>query len=175
MKNKKLCQIIQEYLSNGRKDEDFVARLIEEICGGICEESTEREDKIKHIDIWWNSPKKGRLGIDVKGIKKNNRKDKEVDDSIHWVEIQGVTGYKGWIFGEMDYIAFMTRNKVLFVKPCDLYGLILYNIAGKQLTHNCPSECYVPYRRFKRQDIVVKVPTSDIENVAQFKLSYSLS
>lgn len=175
MENKRLYDIIQDYLTNGKKSEDFVGQLIEELCGGTCEKSTTNEDKLKHIDIWWNSPKKGRLGIDVKGIKKNNRQDKEVDDSIHWIEIQGVTGYKGWIFGEMDYIAFMTRKQVLFVKPCDLYGNILWNIAGKELVYKCPKECYVPYQRWGRKDIVVKVPTKDIECIAQFKLDYSLT
>lgn len=175
MENKKLKDIINEYINNGRKDEYFVARLLEECCGGTCEESTTDEDKYKHIDIWWNSPKAGRMGIDVKGLKKNKRNDSEVDDTIHWVEIQGVTGHKGWIYGEMDYIAFMTKTKVLFVRPKDLYGIILFKIAGKQLLSVCPNECYQPYRRFNRNDIILKVPTLDIEGIAHFKLDYSLN
>lgn len=58
MENKRLYDIIQDYLTNGKKSEDFVGQLIEELCGGTCAKSTTDEDKLKHIDIWWNSPKK---------------------------------------------------------------------------------------------------------------------
>lgn len=174
MKNKVLYDIINEFLDKGKSSETFVSELLENMCGGTCEKATKEEDKIKHIDIWWNSPKKGRIGIDVKGIKKNHRKDEDFDDSIHWIEIMGVTGYKGWIYGEMDYIAFLTKDKVLFVKPNDIYGKILINIAGKPLSNKCPSDFYVPYRRYGRMDIVVKVPTLDLMEIAQFILEYNL-
>ena len=153
MKNKVLYDIFNEFLDKGKSSETFVSELLENMCGGTCEKATKEEDKIKHIDIWWNSPKKGRIGIDVKGIKKNHRKDEDFDDSIHWIEIMGVTGYKGWIYGEMDYII---------------------NIAGKPLSNKCPSDFYVPYRRYGRMDIVVKVPTSDLMEIAQFILEYNL-
>jgi hypothetical protein len=174
MKNKILCDTIQDFLKNGRSSETFVSELLENMCGGTCENATQEEDRIKHIDIWWNSPKKGRLGIDVKGLKKNHRNDNYFDDSIHWIEIIGVTGHRGWIYGEMDYIAFLTRNKVLFVKPNDLYGKLLLNIAGKPLVDKCPNEFYIPYRRHGRKDIVVKVPTTDLAEIAQFILEYGL-
>ena len=51
MENKRLYDIIQDYLANGKKTEDFVGQLIEELCGGTCEKSTTNEDKLKHIDI----------------------------------------------------------------------------------------------------------------------------
>lgn len=174
METSHLKDIIQDYVKNDRKDETFVSNLIEAKFGGRCYESTINEDKYRHIDLWWESPKKGKLGIDVKGLKKNNRNDNDVDDSIHWLEIQGVAGYKGWIFGEMDYIAFMTKRKVLFVRPNDLYGMVLFNIAGKELSRTCPKECYQPYQRFKRKDIIVKVPTADIQGIAHFDIDYSL-
>lgn len=85
-----LKRIIDEYVREDRKDERFVASLLEHMCGGTCEKSTVDEDKKMHIDFWWNSPKKGRIGIDVKGLKRNRRNDSVKDDSIHWIEIKGI-------------------------------------------------------------------------------------
>lgn len=168
-----LSYTIHDYVRRGLDTELLVADLIEERCGGKCEKANLNDDKYKHVDLWWDSPKCGRLGIDVKGLKKNKRTDTITDDTIQWIEIQGVTGYKGWIYGAMDYIAFLTNSQVLFVKPSALYGKLLFEIAGKPLETRCPRDFYLPYRRNGRQDIVVKVPTKDIEVISHFKLSLS--
>lgn len=168
----KLSDIIKEYVKEGGTAENFVAGLLESECGGVCRKSTEEEDKKRHIDIWWDSPKKGSIGIDVKGIKKKKWTDKDVDDSIHWIEIQGVSGLRGWIYGEMDYIAFVTKTDVIFVQPEKLYGHILYNIAGKQLVDVVPNEYYIPYQRRGRKDIVIIVPTEDLRRLSHFTIEY---
>lgn len=165
-----LYNTIQQYIQDGLNAELLVANLIEEKCGGKCSKTDLDDDKFKHIDLWWDSPRHGRLGIDVKGLRKNKRTDVHTDDTIQWVEIQGVTGHKGWIYGAMDYIAFLTNSQVLFVKPSALYGKLLFEIAGKPLETKCPSEFYLPYRRNGRKDIIVKIPTKDIEEIAHFIL-----
>ena len=70
---RRLAEIVKKMYNEGLKDEHFVREATEKTLGGKCWESTENEDKYDHIDFWWNSPKKGRIPMDAKGIKKNSR------------------------------------------------------------------------------------------------------
>lgn len=76
-----------------RSAEYEVMEITQKLFGGTVEKSTEDEDKLMHVDFWWYSPKKGKLGIDVKGIKKNDKK--EFDDTFQWIELQNIIGKKG--------------------------------------------------------------------------------
>ena len=167
---KKLNKVIKEMYTAGIQDEDFVMEAVEKTLGGKCEKSSKEEDMFDHIDFWWDSPRKGRIGIDVKGIKKSNRKDKYVDDSIHWIEMLNVRGNPGWIYGKSEYIAFRTFEKILFVKLKDLQKFAEEMTNGKELVHTNPKEFYIPYQRFERQDKVFKCPTSDLERIAEFSI-----
>ena len=168
MVRRKLNETISKMYNDGLIDETFVMDAVTHTLGGDCEKSSKEEDMFKHIDFWWNSPKKGRIGIDVKGIKKKNRKDKEVDDSIHWVEIQNVRGNKGWIYGDAMYIAFRTLSQIIFVKTDVLRTLSEEKVVGKELVYNNPKSFYTPYQRWQRQDIVYKIPTEDLIKISDF-------
>ena len=172
MVSKKINETVKEMYSAGLADELFVMEAVEKTLGGKCEKSSRNEDMFDHIDFWWDSPKKGRIGIDVKGIKKHNRKDSEVDDSIHWIEMMNVRGNLGWVYGKSDYIAFRTKTKILFVKLIDLQKFSEEKIRGKDVVNKNPSECYVPYQRWQRQDLVFKCPTNDLEKLAEFSIEY---
>ena len=154
--------------SKGLIDETLVMEAVTHTLGGTCEKASRDEDIHQHIDFWWDSPKKGRIGIDVKGIKKKNRKDKEVDDSIHWVEIQNVRGDKGWIYGDAMYIAFRTLTQIIFVKTSILRDLSEEKVMGKELVYSNPKSCYTPYQRWQRKDIVYKIPTEDLVKISDF-------
>lgn len=166
-----LSNEIRRCYNEGKADEAMVAELLVEKCGGKCFDSTEYDDIRRHVDIWWDSPKGGIIGVDVKGMRKNSRKDNKKDGTIQWLEIRNVQGDKGWIFGDMDYIAFITTDDVVFVKPSDLYGRVLLNIAGKELVNVLPSDFYIPYQRSGRKDIIVKVPVSELYEICHFKVS----
>ena len=167
---KTLNDTVREFFDKGLADEAFVMEAVSRTLGGRCEKSTEDEDIYDHIDVWWDSPKKGRIGIDVKGLKKNRRADRYYDDSIHWLELQNVRGDKGWLFGKADYIAFRTLSKIVFVKREKLLKFAQDVIKGKEVVYDTPKECYVPYKRKKwgRDDLSVKVLTSDLEMLADF-------
>lgn len=167
---RQLNETIKEMYKAGIEDENFVMEAVEHTLGGKCEKSTKNEDMFDHIDFWWDSPRKGRIGIDVKGIKKSNRKDKIVDDSIHWIEIQNVRGNPGWIYGKSEYIAFRTFEKILFVKLVDLQKFAEDKTKGKEIVYSNPKEFYIPYQRYGRQDKVFKCPTSDLEALAEFSI-----
>jgi hypothetical protein len=170
MVNRKLNETVREFYFTGRLDEDFVMDSVKYTLGGDVERSTQSEDRYDHIDFWWDSPKKGRIGIDVKGIKRNSRGDEKQDDSIQWLELQGITGKPGWLYGKAEYIAFRTFSKIIFVKREKLLSFALECVKGKETVYDTPKECYVPYKRKKwgRDDLSFKVNTSDLENIAEF-------
>jgi hypothetical protein len=161
----------QFYLS-GRLDEDFVMDAVKHTLGGNVKRSTKYEDIYKHIDFWWDSPRKGRIGIDVKGLNKSKRSDNEYDDSIHWLELQNVNGKDGWLKGEAEYIAFRTNTNIIFVNRKKLLEFAIEAIKNKEVVYDTPNECYVPYKRLKwgRDDLSLKVMNSDLLRLADFAI-----
>lgn len=171
---KGLGEVIKEAYEKGRIDEDFVMKAVEDSLGGECRKASWHEDIHDHIDFWWNSPRKGVIGIDVKGVKKNNRHDSKYDDKIHWLELQNVNGNPGWLYGKADYIAFRTFTRIIFVKRDTLLSFALESIKGKEVVYDTPKECYVPYKRKKwgRDDLSLKAMTKDLEEIADFCIDY---
>lgn len=168
MTRRVLSETVRKMYYNGLEDENFVMEAVEHSLGGTCEKSTRKQDMYDHIDFWWNSPKKGKIGIDVKGIKKNNRKDDKVDDTINWIEMMNVRGNLGWIYGKSEYIAFRTNTQIVFVKTKKLQEFAEEKTKGKELVNKNPKDFYVPYRRYQRLDIVFKCPTQDLIELADF-------
>lgn len=166
---KELDEKIKEYYLKGLEDENFVMEAVEKTFGGICEKATKKEDMYDHVDFWWDSPKKGKIGIDVKGIKKNRQKDKNFNDNIHWIEMLNVKGKPGWIYGKSEYIAFRTFTDIIFVKNEKLIEYAERVTEGKEMLYGIrPNDFYIPYRRYERQDKVFKCPTSDLRELSDF-------
>ena len=168
MERRKLSEKIKEYYEKGQIDEKFIMEATSSTFGGRCWKATTRQDMYDHIDFFWETPKGYVIGIDAKGLKKRRQKDKEYDDSIHWVEIVNVQGFHGWLYGKAEYIAFRTKKDILYVKTEKLRKWIDEKVSGKYLVYRNPSECYVPYQRYQRQDVIVKVPTEDLRSICDF-------
>ena len=170
MINRKLNKTVREFFQRGLIDETFIMEAVSKTLGGDCEKSSSMEDIEDHIDFWWNSPKKGRIPMDAKGIKKNSRSDKTFDDTIQWLELQNVNGRPGWLYGKAEYIAFRTLFRIIFVKREKLLSFALEAIKGKEVVCDTPKEFYIPYKRKKwgRDDLSLKVPTSDLVKLADF-------
>lgn len=158
----KLQKRIDEYMKLYKKDEYLVMQITKDTFGGTVEKSTINEDKCMHVDFWWNSPKGGRIGIDVKGIRKND--DGEYDDSFAWLELKNNYGNPGWLYGKEEYIAFKTFTRIIYIKREVLAKYAESKAKGKKVVFNKPSEYYVPYQRkyWGRDDMTIKVPISDI-------------
>jgi len=170
----KLNETVKNFYLSGKLDEDFVRDAIKYSIGGETEKATSQQDIEDHIDFWWYSPKKGKIGIDVKGLNKSNRNNGEYDDSIHWLELQNVKGKNGWLKGKAEYIAFKTMNSIIFVKREKLLNFALESIKGKSVVYDTPKECYVPYKRAKwgRDDLSLKALNSDLLKLADFVINY---
>lgn len=165
-----LNEKIKEFYKKGLIDENFIMEATEKTFGGKCFKATEKQDKFDHIDFFWNTPKGERIGIDAKGIKKQKQKDTKLDDSIHWVELKNVNGNLGWLYGKAKYIAFRTFTDILFVKLERLQHFIELKIKGKNLVFSNPKECYIPYQRYGRKDMIVKVLTDDLRLISDFSI-----
>lgn len=163
---------LNDYYRSGSADEDFVARKIESVLGGKTEKSSEEEDMYDHVDIWWDTPKKGRIGIDVKGMHKWSRSSTQYTEDVHWLELRNVQGNAGWLYGKAEYIAFRTLTQIIFVKRTRLLDFAIRAITGKAVVYDNPNEFYVPYtrRRFGRNDLLVKVRSHDIQHLASFTI-----
>lgn len=175
MVSKKLSETVKKFYLSGRLDEDFVMDAVKHTLGGEVERSSKQEDTEKHVDFWWDSPRKGRIGIDVKGLNKNKRGDNQYDDSIHWLELQNVKGKDGWLRGEAEYIAFRTNSNIIFVNREKLLDFATEAIKNKDVVYDTPRECYVPYKRLKwgRDDLSLKALTSDLLKLADFTIEFN--
>ena len=165
------------FVSNGRIDEKFVAKLLIDAKGGTVAVSSEDDDIYNHIDFWWTPPNSSqRIGIDVKGFKKIRRNDLRVNDTDTWIETMNVKGQPGWVYGKATYIAFRRTGKVVFVLREALAKFIESKIDGKPLERRNPMRCYIPYRRANcstpRLDIITLVPLDDIEALAEFVIPH---
>lgn len=162
-----LSEIMRTMYADGLEDEKVVMRLTEQQFGGRTEKASKFDDTKRHIDFWWFDNTGKAYGIDVKGIKRNNRHDTNKDATIHWVELKNVRGEKGWVYGDAVYIAFMTSDSVLFVPRKTLAEFVEGMIQYKPIVNVNPKECYIPYQRAGRLDIIVKMPTSDLLKLAR--------
>ena len=156
-----------------KQEEMFVASALTIVIGGGTSGGTFEDDVKKHVDIWWDSPKRGVIGIDVKGIKAHSTSARTFDEAVQWLELMNVKGEDGWLKGEAAYIAFKGSNDVFFVRRKKLLEWTMEQIKGKELTTELPKDFYIPYRRAKwnNLDIVVKCPTSDLRKLASWTIS----
>lgn len=136
------------FLKRGKKTEKEFASLFKDT-----KFSTESQDINQHWDLEIKSK------IDVKGLKKINRKDSEPNENYHWVEIKNVNGDGGWLYGEADYFAFETKNFWIIVSKEDLQD----RIAKKTIKiYTDKPTVYHLYQRKGRKDIITIVPTLDL-------------
>ena len=158
-------------LLQGYKDEDKVMKLTEEVFKCKTLKSTKEEDMSQHIDFWVFANGK-KYGIDVKGLHKNKRSDKNFDDSIQWIELQNVQGKRGWVYGDAVYIAFVTNKSVLYVPTKNLIAFSEEKTRNKPINHRIPQECYSLYQRQGRKDIIFKALTDDLRKIARHEIAF---
>ena len=169
---KALSNIVKEFYKEGRKVEDLVMTLTESTFGGKCSKSTNDEDMFDHIDFWWDTPKGQKIGVDVKGVKKLSRKDDKPTDKIHWIEYKNVNGNDGWIYTKAKYIAFKKFKTILFVDSNKLreYAEKVSKDTKVEYLPQDERQLYVLYQRPTRKDVIMIVPTSDLEEIASFAI-----
>lgn len=137
------------FLKRGKKVEDEFSKLFKEAVP-----TTKEEDIKGHVDL------KITIGVDVKGLKKINRSDQEVNEHIHWVEIKGITGHNGWLYGEADFFAFEIKDYWIVVTKEDLQKFIASKCKDKIRVEK--PELYKLYQRKERKDLITLVTSYDL-------------
>lgn len=160
--SRQLKKRIDEYRKKYAEDEYLVMEITKDTFGGNVNKSSNDEDRLMHVDFWWDTPKGMHLGVDVKGVKKNS--NGELDDTCTWLELKNNYGYPGWLYGKEDYIAFKTYTKIVYIRREVLCKYAEEMSKGKEVVYRTPKDYYVPYQRkpWGRKDITIKVPMSDI-------------
>lgn len=140
---------IDSFLKEGKEKETLFAKLF-----GTYALSNKTQDMIEHWDV-----KIGNVKIDVKGLKKVSRSDDSVNENIHWIEIKGITGHLGWLYGNADYFAFETVKYWVIVKKETLQDYIKTNTLKEWVERPTINKLYT---RKGRQDIITLVSTLDL-------------
>ncbi len=91
-------------------------RFVDICCGrGLrVVKASKRENRIDHLDFHVHLLNGRWVTVDVKAIK-SRRRGQPPDPSVIYVELRGVTGEAGWIYGKADYIAFEQVNGFFMV------------------------------------------------------------
>lgn len=137
--------IEQQFIDLITKPEDVIIR------------PTIEQDINEHWDVDINGVK-----FDIKGVKKINRMDNEVNYDIHWIELKNVHGAAGWLYGLANYIVFETKNNWLVV---DREKLINFVDEKLKLIIVEQPELYKMYSRRGRYDAITLIKTSDLESI----------
>jgi hypothetical protein len=137
------------FLKRGKKTEEQFASLFKNAI-----ETNKEENTKDHVDLNIS------VGIDVKGLKKINRSDEETNEHIHWIELFGITGLKGWLYGKAEFFAFELKNYWVVVAKEDLQKFIAEKCKNK--IHVDKPELYKLYQRKGRKDLITLVTSYDL-------------
>lgn len=147
----------------GKEKETEFSQLLLSMFGGEVTKASREDDMYNHIDIIWKYKGK-EYSFDIKSAKKASRSDNIPNYEINWIELQNVRGNLGWLYGKADFIAFETSTDWLIVRRRDIINLIDLKVIDRTISKS--KDFYTCYQRDGRQDIIVKVPTVDIYNIA---------
>lgn len=138
-----------DFLTKGKEvKEKFETLFKEEII------NNSKEGFGNHVDV------KIPLSIDVKSLKKINRSDQETNEHIHWVELKGITGEDGWLYGKSDFFAFELNNYWIIVSKEELQKFIADKCKDKVRVSK--PELYKLYQRKDRKDIITLITSYDL-------------
>ena len=133
---------------------------------GIIERASTTENYYEHWD-WLRDINHKACRVDVKTSKSNRRGGKS-DDTIQLLEVIGVSGYPGWIFGDSDYIAFRIGTSWLHVKTLEIRHYVKSFQFEKKATIQpwfMDYDLYKLYRRLLRKDVFMYCTTEDLKQL----------
>jgi hypothetical protein len=114
-------------------------------------------EQFKHIDF---ITKFGT--IDVKARKKINRKDKEPQSEIVWLEYRNTIGQTGWLLSEVDIIAFEQDDHFVLVHREDLQKMADKICNIEDMVERAGQALYKGYTRKGWKDLITQVKMKDI-------------
>lgn len=125
------------------------------------------ENKIEKWDQLWNV-NGAETRLEVKGLKKQCRSGDFTDSTV--LEIKGINGSKGFLYGEAELIAFKAVDNTFIIVPIqklrdfvDLYRHVPVLI---KLPHNVMPNKQIYYRVSQPQELCMFVKTAELVPLA---------
>lgn len=126
--------------------------------------SSINQNKINKIDFFLTKNETTK-SVDVKARKKLSSSNKNYNDDWTWVEFKNADGFKGWLYGDADYIAFEKEDYYLIVDRISLLNFCLKNVdMEKEFARFSEDAKYRLYNRRDSEEICL-VKTSDIKKI----------
>ena len=120
-----------------------------------------KSDKSSDMYEHWDFKVNNSL-VDVKGLKKVSRSDRNFSHDKTWVEFQNVRGSDGWLKCCSDFIAFEQVDHFLVVSREDLLNYCLDSV--RQETVHISSEAfYKMYSRKGRRDVISLISLNEMK------------
>ena len=136
-------------IEDGKESENLFMFLFAKKNGIPCKPSTQKQNTVEHIDCFC-----GDWTFDVKGQRKKKRKTDDFCDDQILLEIKGVTGFDGWLYGKAEYIAWETSDSFLIFRRQDLVN-----------HYEANEHLYEKINRPNKKDLFVWVPFDHLKTI----------
>lgn len=153
-----------ECLKSGQSAEDQFEKLI--AGRGSIRPASFFEQTNSHFDFLLTTQSGKTISYEVKARKKLKRADEKVNDSKIWVEIVGITGKPGWVYGKANYLVFEQENDFIIVDRKKLVDFIEKTCDLNDVVNDSYRALYKGYKRQNRLDLITLVYSRDIRNIA---------
>lgn len=114
------------------------------------------------------------LKVRLKAMEKFDRADDSIDDSWLWIEVDGIYGEPGWLYGKADFIAFEMKECFRVISREKLVSIIepvmdRYFVLGRKMDvikHYLLKLKMPMYRRKGLKDKIVLLPARVLDGVS---------
>lgn len=164
-----------ECQERGERAERSFVSFARERLKWVVEGTSFREDALEHKDLKITTPDREIFHVDVKSQRKIGRNDEETSTLYTWLEVLGVNGTLGSIYGSRSsYIVFDTIDEWSMVKLSVLREFLTTKLSGKVRIVDDPyvalefleSGVYTIYARGVDRGRIVLTPLSEIRKMA---------
>jgi hypothetical protein len=128
--------------------------------------ATSRQDIDEHWDVLIEMNGE-RQRVDVKAMKRINRRDAQPQDAWVWIELRGVReGERGWLFGgKSDWIAFERLQSFVIVPRTTLAKLVLKMVDARAIVSAPELARYKVYQRSHRPDKLTLIESTQLDKI----------
>jgi len=130
-------------------------------------DATKEQNYKEHWDYLLRKPDLACY-VEVKGMKRVNRNANQNDQMI-CIELQGNTGYPGWLYGKATHIAFLMREGFVLLSRPKLVEKIesIIDVNAQPVPSIPKKELHTIYQRvkFKHKDKIVYITKEELLSV----------
>jgi hypothetical protein len=107
--------------------------------------------------------------VEVKSLKRVNRRDANTQDHYVWMELRNVRGEKGWLYGHADLIAFEMTHAFRIVRRTELVELVEKLVDFETTVGSSKDALYKLYSRTGRPDLLTIIKADDLLKITYKK------